>query len=108
MSEILFPFQIKDDTATARRRRRGVFIYTLRKPTTTPTKVALDLETELPPFSLPFCIILNAQRQKESQENELCFRLPDAEFYKATGQECQGVIVEKDIAKYFKCFKMPS
>jgi hypothetical protein len=43
----LFHFQINDDTAAARRRRRGVLEYTLRKPTTTPTKVALDLELEL-------------------------------------------------------------
>jgi hypothetical protein len=47
----------------------------------------------LPPFSLPYGIILNAQRQKESQENELCFRLPDDGFYKVTGQACQDVIV---------------
>ncbi len=51
----VFQFQINDDTAAATTpypRQRGTeatrrIIHTLRKPTTTPTKVALDLELEL-------------------------------------------------------------
>jgi hypothetical protein len=51
----LFHYQINDDTAAATTpfpRRRGTeatrrIVHTLRKPTTTPTKVALDLVMEL-------------------------------------------------------------
>jgi hypothetical protein len=39
-----------------------------------------------------FLLVVSAQRRKKPQENELKFRLPDADFYRTTGQVCQGVI----------------
>jgi hypothetical protein len=64
------PFLNKDDIKAVRRRRRGVFVHTLRKPTATPTTGFTDARLKDEHVFLSFPVIRNNYLLKEGQNGD--------------------------------------